>query len=138
VSAVGLAGGISLALAAYGAILSTALGYLTWRKERHRLHFSTRFVRGHDTARLEITVINTGFRPLHLQAAYFELDDGGGYLPTSDEELGLPCKLAEGDSLPMHFDAADLWPGTSTFIVRDHNREHRKEFSRDFRQEWEG
>jgi hypothetical protein len=124
-------------LAAYGAVLSSALGYLAWWKERRRVHFSARFVRGHDSARLEISIVNTGFRPVTLESAHFETADGGGYLPAFDEYLGLPCKLAEGDLLPRQFDALDLWAGTAAFVVRAYDREHRHVFDQDFRKQWE-
>lgn len=127
------------AVAVYGAVLSSFLAFLAWRKDRRRVHFSNGFVRGESGARLEITVVNTGFRPVALASAHFETSDGGGYLPTPDEELGFPCKLSEGDTLPLRFDSDDIWPETSAFVVRGHDgREHRHVFDRDFRREWQG
>jgi hypothetical protein len=38
----------------------------------------------------------------------------------------------------MAFDAEDLAPGTSAIVVQAYDREHRHEFARDFRQQWEG
>lgn len=128
---------VTAALAAYGAVLSSWLGYLTWQRGRRQIKFDSRFVRGEGRARLEIVVVNTGHRPVALASAHFEQDGGGGYLPTLDETLGFPCTLAEGDSLRMTFEAEDLWPGTSSIVVRGYDRDHRHVFKRDFRQQWE-
>jgi hypothetical protein len=85
---------------------------------------------------LEVVVLNAGHRPVTLASAHFETDDGGAYLPVLDESLGLPCKLAEGDSLPMSFDAQDVWPDTCAIVVRAYDREHRHVFDADFRTHW--
>jgi hypothetical protein len=128
---------ITAVLATYGAGLSSWLAYLGWRRDRHRIYFHCGVHRGQDWARLEIVVLNTGHRPVSLSSAHFEQDDGGGYLPVLDESLGLPCKLGEGDTLPMSFDCAELWAGTSAFVVRSYEREHQHVFKPSTRRQWE-
>jgi hypothetical protein len=72
-----------------------------------------------------------------LRSAHFELEDGGGYLPTDDESLGLPCNLDPGESLPKTFDAEDLWEGTQALVMHAYDHEHRYVFEQEVREQWE-
>lgn len=120
---------LTVLLAVYGAALSTVLAAGAIRRERHRVHFWARFVRSSSGNRLEITVLNDGHRPISLESAHFATSDGGGYLFTADSALGLPCRLEEGETLPMTFPAEDISPETVAFVVRSYKREHRHNFN---------
>jgi hypothetical protein len=122
---------LTLALAIYGAVLSSVLGYLTWRKDRHRIRFFTTYHRRHDWYGLMISVVNVGFRPVTLHDVYFEQDGGNsGYLNELDSNLGLPRRLSEGEQLLLSFHAEDIEPDTTAFVIRDtFRREHRMEFT---------
>jgi hypothetical protein len=127
---------ITLVLAVYAAALSTVLGYLTWRKDRHSVRFFVTYHRRHDWYGLVLSVVNAGFRPVTLNDAHFEQTRGSGYLNTSDETLGLPKRLDEGEQLVLSFHAEDIELDTTAFVIRDtHRREHRMEFTPDVRNE---
>lgn len=128
---------VTLVLAVYGAVLSSFLAVLAWKPDRPRLIFSSSVHNGGTWMQLRVTVVNGGHRPVALRSAHFETEDGGGYLPTLDESLGLPCKLEVGDSLPMTFDADDLWEGTCALVIRAYDGEHRDACDADFRGQWE-
>lgn len=130
--------GVTAAIAVYGAGVSSYLGYLTWRRERQQIYFAPKYVKGHDTARLEIVVVNIGHRPVTLAGAFFQYGDGsGGYWPLSDGEDGLPHKLGEGDSMTLTIDHLDLEPEVSTLILQSYPREFRHDFDTDFRRNWQ-
>jgi hypothetical protein len=124
---------LTTAIAIYGAALSSFLGFLTWHRERQQIYFAPRYVKGHDTARLEVVVVNTGHRPVTLSGAFFEYTDGGGYWPMSDDEDGLPRKLAEGDSLTLTIDHLDLDPQVSALVMEGYPRDFRHDFDAAFR-----
>jgi hypothetical protein len=128
---------VTAALAVYGAVLSSFLGYLAWRREHQQVHFASKFVRGERGGRLEIVIVNTGHRPVSLAGAHFEYADGtGGYWPASDEETDLPCKLSEGDSLSIVVDETDLDPEVSVLVVQGYGQEFRHIFDTDSRRQW--
>jgi hypothetical protein len=116
---------VALLLGIYGAALSTLLGYLAWRKDNRRLHMSlTQIHRGSD-ALIQITVFNTGFRPVALRDAHFQTEDGtSGYLMALDSELGLPTKLGEGDIKQFEFPTEEIWPETDRFVLSGYDREY--------------
>jgi hypothetical protein len=128
---------VTLALAVYGAGLSSFLAVLAWKRDRPRLIFSSKVVSGGTWMQLHVTVVNGGHRPIALASAHFEAAEGQRYLMALDETLGLPCKLEVGDALPMTFDVHDLWEGTCAFVVRAYDRDHRHAFDADFRSQWE-
>jgi hypothetical protein len=132
-------GWATLGLAIYGAALSSALAYLTWRKDRHSVRFFVSYNRREGWSGLVVNVVNTGFRPVTLHDAWFELDDGGGYLWELDENLGLPQRLVEGDQLALSFSADDIELGTAALVIRDtHRREHRMAFTTEVREQVDG
>jgi hypothetical protein len=109
---------LTLALATYGTVVSTCLGYLAWRKDRHRLRFHASYHSRHDWYGLVISVVNVGFRPITLHDVHFEQAVGSGYLNDLDSKLALS------------FHVEDIEPDTTAFIVRDTDRrEHRMEFT---------
>jgi hypothetical protein len=84
-------------------------------------------------------VVNAGFRPVTLHDAWFEQDDGGGYLNDLDENLGLPARLDEGAQFTLSFAGEDIEPDTAALIIRDtHRREHRMDFTADVRSQVAG
>jgi hypothetical protein len=121
---------ITLALAAYGAALSTMLGYRAWQKDRYSVRFFVSYLRRHDWYGLVVNVVNTGFRPVELVDVYLEAYDIGRYLNTLDSELGLPTRLDEGQQITLEFHAEDVEPSTTALVIRDtHRREHRLDFA---------
>ena len=125
---------LTLAVALYGAGLSTVLARLAWRRDRHSVRFFVSYHRREGWAGLIVSVVNAGFRPVLLHDVWFETDDGGGYLNDLDENLGLPRRLEEGEQLALAFDAEDVEVGTKALVVRDsHRREHRLDFTPDVR-----
>lgn len=130
---------ITSALAVYGAALSTALGYLTWRRDRHSIRFFLTFQRRHDWYGLMVSVVNVGFRPVTLHDIWFEQTEGRGYLNELDKNLGLPKRLDEGEQIALSFHAEDIEPDTTALVIRDtHRREHRMEFTAEVRHQVDG
>jgi hypothetical protein len=127
---------ITLMIAVYGAALSTALGYLAWRKDRHSIRFFVTYHRRHDWYGLVVSAVNVGFRPVILTDLHFEQAGGGGYLNELDANLGLPKRLDQGEQLILSFHAEDIEPDTTALVVRDtHRREHRMEFTQEVQHE---
>lgn len=120
---------ITIALAIYGAALSSYLGYLAWRKDRHSIRFFCHRSRHHDWYGLNIAVVNVGFRPVILESVSFEQPGGAGYLNGLEGDVELPIRLDEGEQIVFPFHAEDIEPDTTAFVVRDtHRRIHRLEF----------
>ena len=120
---------LALAIAVYGAALSSLLGYLAWRKDRHSLRFFSHFSRRHDWYGLHISVVNVGFRPIILESVTFE-QPGAGYLNDLEGDVELPLRLDEGEQAIFPFHAEDIEPDTTAFVVRDtHRRVHKMEFT---------
>src|SRR4051794_36270401 len=127
---------VAAVLGVYGAAVTTALGYLTWRRDRHAIRFFAAYQRSSDWRGLVLNVVNVGFRPVTLHDAWFDQADGGGYLPDLDENLGLPRRLEEGDQLALRFEIDDIEPDAAALLVRDtFRREHRFELTEEVRQE---
>jgi len=123
-------GSITLALALYGAVLSSWLAYLAWRRDRHSLHFFPHHSHRHDWYGLHISVVNVGFRPIILEGVMFEQPGGAGYLNGPGADIEMPFRLDEGEQVVFSFHAEDIEPDTTAFLVRDtHRRTHRMEFS---------
>lgn len=121
---------ITLALALYGAALSSWLAYLAWRKDRHSIRFFWHQSRRGDWYGLHISVVNVGFRPVILESVMFEQPEGAGYFHPPEEEIQLPLRLDEGEQVVFSFHAEDIEPDTTAFLVRDtHRRTHRMEFA---------
>lgn len=119
---------ITLLIALYGAALSTGLGYLAWRRDRHSIRFFVTYHHRHNWYGMVVSVVNVGFRPVTLNDLHFEQLGGRGYLNELDENLGLPKRLDQGEQLSLSFHAEDIEPDTTALVVRDtHRREHRME-----------
>jgi len=116
----------ALGLAVYSTLLSTALGWLAWKRDRHGVRLFTSFHRGSGYAEMWVAAVNVGFRPVTLQSAMFEQGGGGGYLNDLDENLGLPVRLDEGQQHVFHFPLEDIETDTVALVVTDTlRREHR-------------
>src|SRR4051794_20557068 len=90
---------------AYGALLSSLLGYLAWKRERNRvklfymLHMGDRIPRT-----LVIYVVNVGSRPVTLTQGFFDYGRGeGGFTPSTSDEDGLPKRLEEGEQFELKY-----------------------------------
>lgn len=76
-------------------------------------------VRGHN---VQVSVVNTGFRPIILHEVYFEQDDSGGYPNQLDENLGLPKRLDEGEQHVLSFHAEDATSERSSGMAEERGR----------------
>src|SRR5262245_24733659 len=101
---------ITIALAVYGAVLSSFLGYLAWQKERHSIRFFCHHSRRSDWYGLHIAVVNVGFRPVTLESVSFEQPGGAGYLNGLEGDIEMPSRLDEGEQVVFSFHAEDIEP----------------------------
>lgn len=123
---------MTLALAIYGAMLSTVLGYLTWRKDRHCVRFFMTQSRRGDWYGMIVSVVNAGLRPVTLNDVRFEQPNGQGYMNGYESNVVFPHRLAEGEQLVFAFHAEDIERDTTALVMQDtHRREHRMEFTQD-------
>ena len=130
---------ITLFLALYGAVLSSVLGFLAWRRDRHSLRFFATHSRRSDWYGLQLSVVNVGFRPVILESISFEQADGSGYLNQLDGGPHFPFRLDEGEQVVLGFHCEDIEPNTTAFVVRDtHRRQHRFEFTPEVRDTFHG
>lgn len=91
---------LSFVVAAYGALLATYLGYLTYRRERHRVHVRPRLEVGiGPRPGLAVYVVNTGSRSVTVRSGAFVFDDGGRLGVGADSPL--PTKLEDGDEVVL-------------------------------------
>lgn len=124
---------LSLVLAVYAALLSSVLGYMTYRRERRRLNIWFQLELTGGPAALAVHVVGDGPRPVNVAEAWLRVDDGGGYSPTRLDSLRLPRRLEDGDELVLRFPIAEVDERIVGVVVHDTTgREHRELFTRDF------
>jgi hypothetical protein len=120
-------------LAIYGAILSTALGYLAYLRERRRLRiwFGLEAIGGPSC--LVVHVVCDGPRPVAVHDGALMFADGGCYSPTMTKGPHLPRRLEDGDEIVFRYVFAEVDEETAGFLARDTSgREYRQRFSEDF------
>ncbi len=102
----------AIAVAAYGAGLSTLLAIHQFRRERRRIHISIRptFWVGESAEKsyevLEVQAVNDGHRPVEIRQAGVVTIRGTIYHPSwvvLDESRKAPRLIADGESVVFHF-----------------------------------
>jgi hypothetical protein len=133
----------TLVLAGYSAMLSSVLGYLTWRRDRRALIVRSSFFFRVEEAGITVQAVNAGFRAVTVSDVLFERDDPDrSYIAHTVEPLegsaSLPVKLDDGGEASFRFALDDLPRDFTAILVRDaFRREYRvyrdTRFDEDFR-----
>lgn len=121
-------------VAAYGAALATYLGYLTYRRERHRIRLRFRLEAGDGPPGLAIYVVNLGIRAVTIRdGKFFWNEDDGRFGPTLRQGGQLPVRLDDGDELRLWIPISQVVDHPDGFLVDDTTgREHQQQFSPTF------
>jgi hypothetical protein len=121
-------------VAAYGAALATYLGYLTYRRERHRVRLRFRLEAGDGPPGLAVYVVNLGIRAVTIRDGYFFWnDDDGRFGPSLRHNGQLPVRLDDGDELRLWISINEVFGSPDGFLVEDTTgREHHQQFSAPF------
>ncbi|HTA15754.1 MAG TPA: hypothetical protein VK781_12940 [Solirubrobacteraceae bacterium] len=123
---------LSLIVAVYGAVVATCLGYLTYRRERHRVRLRFRLEAGGDEPPcLAIYVVNQGIRAVTIRSGhFFWIDEEGGLGPDLRSAGPLPARLDDGDELRLGVPIDEVIGEPDGFLIEDTTgREHRQQFS---------
>lgn len=104
---------VTAVVAVYGAVLSTVNLFIGIRQHRTRVKvvakFGVRVGGAYSIPMVTITTINTGAKPVVIDAAEFELPDRKHIYPPAEElPPGGPYKLDPGASLQFYFPLANL------------------------------
>jgi hypothetical protein len=128
---------VSLVIAGYGALLASYLGYLTYRRERHRVWLRFRLEKiGNAAPGLAVFVVNVGLRVVTIRDGwFFWRGEQGGTGPAFWQTGALPARVDDGDELKLWIELEDVvhHPPPDGFAVEDAaGNVYRQEFSADF------
>jgi hypothetical protein len=125
---------LSFMVAAYGAAVATYLGYLTYRRERHRVRLRFRLEAGDGPPGLAIYIVNLGIRAVTIGgASFFWNEDDGRFGPNFRRSGQLPARLDDGDELRLWVPIDEVVNSPDGFVVEDTTgREHHQQFSAAF------
>jgi hypothetical protein len=128
---------VSLVIAGYGAVVASYLGYLTYRRERHRIRLHFRFEKIEDKPPgLAVFVANVGLRAVTIRDGwFFWKGEQGGIGPAFWQTGELPARVEDGDELKLYIEIQ--WvvddPTPDGFAVEDATgRVHSQLFTADF------
>lgn len=118
-------------VAAYGAALATYLGYLTYRRERHRVRLRFRLEAGDGPPGLAIYVFNLGIRAVTIRdGTFFWNKDDSCFGPDLRHSGQLPARLNDGDELRLWIPIGEVVNRPDGFVVEDTTgREHHQQFT---------
>lgn len=137
---------LTLALAGYGAVLSSVLASQQLRRDRRRLKImaSTLISAGpgpdvNVQRVLEVRAINEGHRPVKVRQAAVITQDGTSFHPMLAEvrphENKAPCTLGDGDSVSFYFSAQSFdgprWIPKAVYVQDYADKKYVLQLSRD-------
>jgi len=122
---------LSLMVAAYGAVVATCLGYLTYRRERHRVRLRFRLEAGDGPPGLAIYIVNLGLRAVTIRRGVFFWNGHEGHFGPDFRRSGeFPARLSDGDELRLWIAIDDVVGKPDGLTVEDTTgREHHQQFS---------
>lgn len=125
---------LSFLVASYGAAVATYLGYLTYRRERHRVRLRFRLEAGDGPPSLAIYIVNLGIRAVTIRdGSFFWNENGSSFGPDFRHSGQLPARLDDGDELRLWIPIDELVNNPDGFVVEDTTgREHHQQFSAAF------
>lgn len=115
---------LTLALALYSALLSSVLGYLAWRRDRHSLVVRSNFFFRPEEAGVIVQAVNAGVRSITVSQVLFERNDSErDYVAYTVQQIeggtALPVRLDDGAEATFKFAIDDLPTDFTAILVRD-------------------